>query len=101
MVAFPAVMALTYVSASFWSVSRVHAALAFDAKAKPARAIKQNVMATLTLSLFIYASPWVLSRLWYVDLPTLKKKKAHARRISQTAIEFCAERPCESISNSH
>src|SRR5262249_41171752 len=57
MVAFPAATALTYVSATFWSVSRVHCALAFDAKAKPARAIVQNVMATLTVSLFVYASP--------------------------------------------
>jgi hypothetical protein len=55
MVAFPAVWAFTYVSASFWSVLRLHSALAFDAKATPARTIEQTMRVTLTFSLLICA----------------------------------------------
>src|SRR5580698_4416237 len=55
MVAFPAVWASTYVSVSFWSIFRLHSALAFDAKAAPARTIEQNMMVTVTFSLLICA----------------------------------------------
>src|SRR5436190_199294 len=53
MVAFPDVCACTYVSASFWRVSRLHCALAFAAKATPAMTIEQNMVMTFTFSLFI------------------------------------------------
>src|SRR5688500_4317298 len=55
MLAFPAVWAFTYVSASFWSVLRLRSALAFDAKATPARTIEQTMRVTLTFSLLICA----------------------------------------------
>jgi hypothetical protein len=57
MVAFPAVWAFTYVSASFWSVSRLHSALAFAAKAKPARTIEQDMMMTFTLLIDVSPLP--------------------------------------------
>jgi hypothetical protein len=73
----PAFCALTYVSANFWSISRVHSALAFDAvppsldgaqavMARPARAIEQNVMVTLG-GVLIYACLPVYSRGVYAD----------------------------------
>src|SRR5262245_38844922 len=55
MVAFPAVWALIYVSASFWSVSRLHAAEAFVVNIAPAKTIEQNMMVTFIFSLFICA----------------------------------------------
>jgi hypothetical protein len=45
------------VSVSFWSILRLHSALASDAQAAPARTIEQNMMVTLTFSLLICASP--------------------------------------------
>jgi hypothetical protein len=53
MLAFPVVCALTYVSANFWSVSRLHSALAFAANPRPARTIEQDMMATFTLLITI------------------------------------------------
>src|SRR5579871_2685263 len=50
---FPSVCALTYVSASFVSVSRVHAALALAAQARPAMVIEHNVMVNLDFSILI------------------------------------------------
>jgi hypothetical protein len=55
MPAFPAVCAFTYVSASFCSVSRLHCALAFAAKATPASTIEQDIM--MTFILLIAVSP--------------------------------------------
>src|SRR5438552_11771313 len=53
---FPSVCALTYVSVSFVSASRVHpAALALVAKARPAKVIVQNLMVNLDFSLLIGA----------------------------------------------
>ena len=57
MLALPAVWALTYVSVSLCSMSRLHAAEAFAVKAMPARAIEQIVMVNFIPSLFIMRMP--------------------------------------------